>query len=94
VAVVSFLAAVLTEVYLCGACSCQEMLRRNGADRGAKALFDCLDEKLEPMTCAVAVLLFFGTESPGHACPPLLPCTVHLFVLLVCFAKQVSTYAG
>jgi hypothetical protein len=25
------LAAVLTEIYLCGVCSCQEVLRRNGA---------------------------------------------------------------
>jgi hypothetical protein len=28
--VASFLAAVLTEIYLCNACSCQEILRRNG----------------------------------------------------------------
>eukprot|EP01047_Picozoa_sp_COSAG01_P080671 COSAG01_NODE_15776_length_1300_cov_16.487094_2_plen_93_part_00 len=26
----SFLATVLTEIYLCGICSCQEILRRNG----------------------------------------------------------------
>jgi hypothetical protein len=32
-AVASFLAAVLTEIYLCGVCSCQELLRRKGADR-------------------------------------------------------------
>jgi hypothetical protein len=29
-AVASFLAAVLTDIYLCGVCSCQEILRRNG----------------------------------------------------------------
>jgi hypothetical protein len=29
-AVVSFLAAVLTEIYLCNLCSCQEILRPNG----------------------------------------------------------------
>jgi hypothetical protein len=29
-AVPSFLAAVLTEIYLCNVCSCQEILRRNG----------------------------------------------------------------
>jgi hypothetical protein len=29
-AVVSFLAAVLTEIYLCDVCSCQEILIRNG----------------------------------------------------------------
>jgi hypothetical protein len=29
-AVASILAAVLTEIYLCNVCSCQEMLRRNG----------------------------------------------------------------
>jgi hypothetical protein len=29
-AVASFLAAVLTEIYLCGICSCQEILRRSG----------------------------------------------------------------
>jgi hypothetical protein len=29
-AVASFLAAVFTEIYLCGVCSCQETLRRNG----------------------------------------------------------------
>jgi hypothetical protein len=28
-AVASFLAAVLTEIYLCSVCSCQEILRRN-----------------------------------------------------------------
>jgi hypothetical protein len=28
--VVSFLAAVLAEIYLCNVCSCQEVLRRNG----------------------------------------------------------------
>jgi hypothetical protein len=28
--VASFLAAVLTEIYLCNVCSCQEILRRNG----------------------------------------------------------------
>jgi hypothetical protein len=33
-AVASFLAAVLTEIYLCGVCSCQEMLRRNGRGQG------------------------------------------------------------
>jgi hypothetical protein len=36
-AVASFLAAVLTEIYLCNVCSCQEILRRNGADRAAAA---------------------------------------------------------
>jgi hypothetical protein len=30
VAVASFLAAVLTEIYLCGVCFCQKQLRRNG----------------------------------------------------------------
>ena len=29
-AVASFWAAVLTEIYLCNVCSCQEILRRNG----------------------------------------------------------------
>jgi hypothetical protein len=29
-AVVSFLAAVMTEIYLCGVCSCPEILRQNG----------------------------------------------------------------
>jgi pyrroline-5-carboxylate reductase len=29
-AVASFLAAVMTEIYLCDVCSCQELLRRNG----------------------------------------------------------------
>jgi hypothetical protein len=28
--VASFLAAVVTEIYLCNVCSCQEILRRNG----------------------------------------------------------------
>ena len=28
--VASFLAAVLTEIYLCDVCSCQQILRRNG----------------------------------------------------------------
>jgi hypothetical protein len=28
--VASLLAAVLTEIYLCNVCSCQEILRRNG----------------------------------------------------------------
>jgi hypothetical protein len=28
--VASFLAAILTEMYLCNVCSCQEILRRNG----------------------------------------------------------------
>jgi hypothetical protein len=32
-AVASFLAAVLTELYLCNVCSCQEILRSNGAAR-------------------------------------------------------------
>jgi DNA repair and recombination protein RAD52 len=32
-AVASFLAAVLTEIHLCGVCSCQELLRRNGRRR-------------------------------------------------------------
>jgi tRNA U38,U39,U40 pseudouridine synthase TruA len=29
-ALASFSAAVLTEIYLCNVCSCQEILRRNG----------------------------------------------------------------
>jgi lysine/ornithine N-monooxygenase len=32
-AVASFLAAVVTEIYLCNVCSCQERLRRNGGAR-------------------------------------------------------------
>jgi hypothetical protein len=36
VVVASFLAAVLTETYLCHVCSCQELLRRNG--RGQEAV--------------------------------------------------------
>jgi hypothetical protein len=32
--VASFLAAVLTEIYLCNVCSCQEILRRNGRGQG------------------------------------------------------------
>jgi hypothetical protein len=35
VAVASFLAAVLTEIYLCDVCSCREILRRNGRGQGA-----------------------------------------------------------
>jgi hypothetical protein len=30
----SFLTAVFTEIYLCHACSCQEILRRNGRGQG------------------------------------------------------------
>eukprot|EP01049_Picozoa_sp_SAG25_P015028 SAG25_NODE_2891_length_1331_cov_0.860390_1_plen_106_part_00 len=30
VAVASFVAAILTEIYLCNVCSCQEIVRRNG----------------------------------------------------------------
>eukprot|EP01047_Picozoa_sp_COSAG01_P038343 COSAG01_NODE_3107_length_6575_cov_3.080296_3_plen_180_part_00 len=30
----SFLTAVLTEIYLCNVCSCQEILRRNGRGQG------------------------------------------------------------
>eukprot|EP01047_Picozoa_sp_COSAG01_P037290 COSAG01_NODE_2955_length_6799_cov_5.722090_3_plen_198_part_00 len=33
-AVASFCAAVLTEIYLCSVCSCQEILRRNGRGQG------------------------------------------------------------
>ena len=33
-AVVSFLAAFLTEIYLCNVCSCQEILRHNGRGQG------------------------------------------------------------
>jgi hypothetical protein len=33
-AAASILAAVLTEIYLCGVCSCHEMLRRNGRGQG------------------------------------------------------------
>jgi hypothetical protein len=33
-AVASFLAASLTDIYLCNVCSCQEILRRNGAASG------------------------------------------------------------
>jgi ATP-dependent RNA helicase RhlE len=36
-AVVSFLAAVLTEIYLCNVCSCQEILRHNGRGQGGRA---------------------------------------------------------
>jgi hypothetical protein len=36
-AVASFLAAVLTEVYLCSVCSCQAILRRNGRGQGVEA---------------------------------------------------------
>eukprot|EP01047_Picozoa_sp_COSAG01_P009755 COSAG01_NODE_404_length_17467_cov_69.758650_8_plen_240_part_00 len=35
-AVASFLAAVLTEICLCGICSCQETLRRNGRGQGGQ----------------------------------------------------------
>jgi hypothetical protein len=35
--VASFEAAVLTEIYLCNVCSCQETLRRNGPGQGAGA---------------------------------------------------------
>jgi hypothetical protein len=34
--VASFAAAVLTEIYLCNVCSCQEMLRRNGRGQGCR----------------------------------------------------------
>jgi hypothetical protein len=37
-AVASFVAAVLTEMYLCNVCSCQEMLRRNGRGQPPGAL--------------------------------------------------------
>jgi hypothetical protein len=35
--VASFLAAVLTDVYLCDVCSCQEILRHNGRGQAAEA---------------------------------------------------------
>jgi hypothetical protein len=35
---VSFLAAVLTEIYLCNVCSCPEILRRNGRGQVAHSL--------------------------------------------------------
>jgi hypothetical protein len=35
-AVASFLEAVLTEIYLCGVCSCREILRRNGRGQAAR----------------------------------------------------------
>eukprot|EP01047_Picozoa_sp_COSAG01_P033534 COSAG01_NODE_2472_length_7625_cov_9.664895_4_plen_89_part_00 len=35
VAVASFWAAGLTEIYLCNVCSCQEISRRNGRGQGA-----------------------------------------------------------
>jgi acyl-CoA synthetase (AMP-forming)/AMP-acid ligase II len=35
-AVASFLAAVLTEIYLCSVCSCPEILRRNGRGQGER----------------------------------------------------------
>jgi hypothetical protein len=38
VAVASFLAAVLTEIYLCNVCSGQEILRRNGRGQRARHL--------------------------------------------------------
>jgi endonuclease/exonuclease/phosphatase family metal-dependent hydrolase len=36
-AVASLLAAVLTEIYLCDVCSCQELLRRNGRGQVCKS---------------------------------------------------------
>jgi hypothetical protein len=42
---VSFLAAVLTGIYLCNASSCREMLRRNG--RGQARADAALEQQLE-----------------------------------------------
>jgi UDP-3-O-[3-hydroxymyristoyl] glucosamine N-acyltransferase len=41
-AVASFLAAVLTEIYLCGVCSCQQILRRSGRPGERSTLVRCV----------------------------------------------------
>jgi pyruvate dehydrogenase kinase 2/3/4 len=38
------LAAVLTEIYLCGVCSCQEILRRNGRGQSEDIVIKVSDE--------------------------------------------------
>jgi hypothetical protein len=49
---------VLTEIYLCGVCSCQEILRRNGRGQVQEL---CHGGSLDKLLCA------------PPACPPLLP---------------------
>jgi hypothetical protein len=64
VAVASFLAAVLTEIYLCILCSCPEILRRNGHGQlrlGATAT--------PPTVCDVAVRMTAAIEA---LCSPLM----------------------
>jgi hypothetical protein len=51
-----FLAAVLTEMYLCNVCSCQEILRHNG--RGQSAEVHRLKEQIKKLQAGG------GAESP------------------------------
>jgi hypothetical protein len=57
-AVASFLAAVLTEIYLCGVCSCQEILRRNG--RGQSGA-----DKVQAMDAWTGAAVSSGVEAGG-----------------------------
>jgi hypothetical protein len=61
-AVASFLAAVLTEIYLRNVCSCQEILRRNG--RGQREeMRDSLDQVGMDRTVVVAAYTMFQSNS-------------------------------
>jgi hypothetical protein len=51
VAVASFSAAVLTEIYLGNVCSCHEILRRNGRGQGAQATTSKGWLKVRAMLC-------------------------------------------
>eukprot|EP01047_Picozoa_sp_COSAG01_P070969 COSAG01_NODE_10898_length_2056_cov_1.557486_2_plen_80_part_00 len=58
----------MTEIHLCGVCSCREILRRNGADRPDVANDSTKDEE-PPMEAeqAADLLSWLGTSLDGRA---------------------------
>jgi hypothetical protein len=72
-AVASLLAAVLTEIYLCGVRSCQEILRRNGRDQRAKSASPAHTGRLLPSSGTAAAAgwgaRLAAPRRPAPRCP-------------------------
>jgi hypothetical protein len=66
---VSLLAAVLTGIYLCNVCSCQEIVRRSGCGQGgaATAKASAINLGLKPRGCLPTVIVGHGVGLPSRS---------------------------
>jgi hypothetical protein len=61
--VASFVAAVLSEIYLCNVCSCQEILRRNGRGQSVRGPIEVSVSAAEPLRMVVRARLPGGVPA-------------------------------